>query len=202
MIDELVDRAENTIDAGDDKHFAGAPDEAAQEYEDGVEALSEARKVAANLESDQVEKIDQHLRRVRVRQQSLDLSDTRQKVREIVTKAREHAAAGDQAFHDSKYDIALEEYEKAYDRYEFLATTLDEFSFEEPLNSSEVCDVCQQQFGGELDFWQIELGVTLQVCPACARFGSAGNLPSPRDIAVEQQTVRENIESLRDGDVG
>lgn len=197
-IDDLVDRAENAIDAGDNRHVAGETDATTHEYEKAIEA----RTVAEKLESDHAAKIEQHLRRVRVRQQSLDLSGTHQTIRDLVREARDHATTGDQAFHHSKYDDALKEYEKANDRYHSLAAKLDEFSFGESTTNSNVCDICQHRFDTNLDSWQIDLAVTLHVCPACARFGPNGNLPSPRDVAAEQRAVKENIESIREGEVG
>ena len=101
VIGDLVDQAENAIVAGDDRHAASEPDAAAHEYEKAVEALTEARTVAGELGSNHAAKIGKHLRRVRVRQQSLDLSDTHQTIRDLVIEAREYATAGDQAFHNS-----------------------------------------------------------------------------------------------------
>ncbi|MFA9427117.1 homing endonuclease associated repeat-containing protein [Natronorubrum sp. A-ect3] len=201
-IDEIVDRAENAIDAGDKAHFEGDSNLAGQQYEAAVDALAEAKTLTTELAPDRVAEIDRQLRSVRVRQQSLELSGPHQTVRDLVAAAREHAAAGDRAFHDSEYEVALKEYESARDRYESLADSLHEFSFDECTTDPMVCDVCRQRFDAALDFWRINLGVSLQVCLACTRFGSDGNIPNPRAVATEQRAVVENIESIRDGNVG
>ncbi|QFU84266.1 homing endonuclease associated repeat-containing protein [Natronorubrum aibiense] len=202
LIDNLVNQAENATDAGDKAHFESDSNFAGQKYEEAVDALEEARTLATELAPDRVAGIDRHLRSVQVRQESLELSEPHQTVRDLVAAAREHAAAGDRAFHDSEYEVALKEYENARDQYESLADSLQEFSFDESIADSIVCDVCRQRFDGELDSWRINLGVSLQVCPACVRFGSDGNLPNPRTVATEYRAIVENIENIRDGDVG
>lgn len=202
VIDDLVDQAENAIDAGDKAHLEGNTDLAGQKYKEAIDALEEAKTLATELAPNRVSGIDQHLCRVQVRQQSLELSEVHQPIRELVADARDHAAAGDRAFQKSEYDAALNEYKKARERYESLADSLEQFSFDESIADSKMCDVCRQRFDGELDSWRIHLGISLQVCPACTRFGSDGNLPSPREIATEHRTVVENIERIRDGDVG
>ncbi|QSG02831.1 homing endonuclease associated repeat-containing protein [Natranaeroarchaeum sulfidigenes] len=202
VIDELVDEAENAIDTGDKAHFDGNTEAAAQAYETAVNALEEARRSATQSAPDRIPKINQELNCIRVRQQSLDLSTSHQRVRELAADARDHAAAGNGAFQNSEYETALEEYEKARDRYESLADALQEFSFDDPTNDSSECDVCRHRFDNRLDDWQIEFDASLQVCPSCARFGPGGNLPSPQDVATELRTVMENIERIRDGDIG
>ncbi|WP_254523970.1 homing endonuclease associated repeat-containing protein [Natrinema caseinilyticum] len=201
-LDDLIDQAENAIDAGDEAHFEGNTDAARQKYEAAVDALEEAVTRAEVLVPDRTQEIDHQLRSVRVRLQSLELSESHRRIRNMVADAREHAAAGDLAFQKSEYDVALDEYEKAKDQYESLADSLEAFSFDEPTTNPEVCDVCRQRFDDELDSWQINLSISLQVCPACARFGSDGNLPSPRDVATEHRAIVENIESIQDGDIG
>ncbi len=201
-IDDLLDRAENAIDDGDEAHLEDDPDSATQAYEEASLSVQQAMTVATELAPDRVPTIERHLRRVRVRQQSLDLSEAHRTIRELVTAARDHAAAGDRAFQDSAYELAVEEYQKAAERYESLADSFKAFSFDEQTPDSTVCDVCRHRFDTELDSWQIDLGVSLQACPSCARFGPDGNLPSPRDVATEHRAVVENIEHIRDGDVG
>lgn len=202
VVDELVNEAENAIDDGDKAHFDGNTEAAAQAYEKATGAFEEARTLATELTPNRVSKIDRELSRIRVRRQSLNLSASHQTIRDLVAEARDHAAAGDRAFQNSEYETALEEYEEARDRYESLADVLQEFSFDGLTADPAVCDVCRQRFDDNLDSWQIDLGASLQVCPSCAGFGSGGNLPSPRDVATEHRTVVENIESIRDGDVG
>ncbi|WP_459889422.1 homing endonuclease associated repeat-containing protein [Halostagnicola bangensis] len=201
-ITNLLDTAENAIDDGDEAHFEADHDSAAQAYEEASLSLQQAMTVATELAPDRVPTIERHLRRVRVRQQSLDLSEAHRTIRGLVTAARDHAAAGDRAFQESEYEVALEEYQNATEQYESLADSFEVFSFDEQTADSTVCDVCRHRFDTELVSWEINLGVSLQVCPSCARFGSDGNLPSPRDVTTEHRAVVENIEHIRDGDVG
>lgn len=202
VIDDFVNGAETAIDAGDEAHFEDDYSLTRQKYKEAVDALKEARTLATELAPDRVEGIDRHLRSVRVRQQSLEMSEPHRAIRQLAADAREHTAAGDRAFHDSEYETVLKEYENASNRYKSLAECLQEFSFAESTADPMTCDVCRHQFEEELDFWRINLGVSLRVCPACALFGSDGDLPNPQTVATEHRIVIENIESIRDGDVG
>ncbi|WP_436926049.1 homing endonuclease associated repeat-containing protein [Halosimplex amylolyticum] len=202
QIDELIDSADNTVDAGGELHLDASLEAASEEYDEAIEALEAAVELAAELAPERVPAIDQELRRVRVRRQSLTMSSFHRTIRDTLAEARSHVAAGDSAFHASDYDEAVSEYEDAHSAYESLAAVLEKFSFAEPTHDLAVCDVCRQQFEEEFDGWTIEVDAQLAVCPACAEFGSGGILPTPRDIAIEQRTVVENISSIRDKDVG
>ncbi len=201
-IDDLVDLAENAIDGGDELQFHENPRSAADEYNTATDALNEAITVASRVAPDRVPRLEQRLRRVRVRQESLELSESHHSIRKLVISAREYTTAGDRAFHESDYETALDNYEQAKRDYESLSSVFDAFSFDEPVPDPTICDVCKQQYTEKLNFWEIDLGISLEVCPLCTRFGPDGNLPTPRVIAAEKRAVVENIESIQDGDVG
>ncbi|WP_164471715.1 homing endonuclease associated repeat-containing protein [Halosimplex salinum] len=203
-IDELVDRAENAIDSGDDKHLGVASNSAAREYEDAADALEDALELAMSrdIPSARVQEIKRRLRRARVCRQSLELSEAHRSIRELTVDARDHATAGDKAFHDGEYEVALDEYQEAKDRYESLGVGLEEFSFNEPTSDPTECDVCHQQFDEEISSWRIEGEVDLVVCPSCARFDSRGNLPRPREVATEHRSLVENIEDIQNRNFG
>lgn len=201
-IDQLVNQAENAIDAGDEKHFDADPDSAARDYDDAIAALENARALAAESEPGRVERINHRLAGVQVRRQSLKSSEKHRTISSLTSSARKSSTAGDQAFRKSDYESALAEYEKANDYYESVAEVLREFSFEGSSNDPAVCDVCDQQFAENLDCWQTDSEGRLHVCPSCARFGPSGNLPNPREAADEHRSVVENIRSIRADDVG
>jgi hypothetical protein len=96
----------------------------------------------------------------------------------------------------------LDHYEQAKQEYASLSSRFEAFSFDDPEDDPTVCDVCKQQYSEKLNFWEIEVDISLEVCPLCARFGPDRNLPTPRDIAAEKRAVVENIESIHSGDVG
>jgi len=201
-IDDLVDLAENAIDEGDELQFHEKPRSAADEYNTATDALNEAITVASEAAPDHVQRLEQRLRHVRVRQESLELSESHHSIRKLVISAREYTTAGDRAFHESDYETALDNYEQAKRDYESLSNVFEAFSFADPIDDPTICDVCKQQYTEKLNFWEIDLGVSLEVCPLCTRFGPDGNLPTPRVIAAEKRAVVENIESIQDGDVG
>lgn len=158
--------------------------------------------MASEAAPDHVQRLEQRLRHVRVRQESLELSESHHSIRKLVISAREYTTAGDRAFHESDYETALDNYEQAKRDYESLSNVFEAFSFADPIDDPTICDVCKQQYTEKLNFWEIDLGVSLEVCPLCTRFGPDGNLPTPRVIAAEKRAVVENIESIQDGDVG
>ncbi len=201
-IDDLVDLAENAIDGGDELQFHENPRSSADEYNTATDALSKAITVASEIAPDRVQRLEQRLRRVRVRQESLELSESHHSIRELVGSAREYTTTGDRAFHESEYETALDNYEQAKREYESLSNAFEAFSFDDPVDDPTVCDVCKQQYTEELNFCEIDLETLLGVCPLCTRFGPDGNLPTPRDLAAEQRAVVENIESIQNGDVG
>ncbi|WP_435365250.1 homing endonuclease associated repeat-containing protein [Haloarchaeobius sp. DYHT-AS-18] len=200
-IDELVDQASNALDAGEEAHL-GAKEDAAEAYDAAAERLSQARSVAVDAAPARVPELERRLQQVRVRQQSLDLSEAHRSLHELVVAARMATAEGDRAFQKSSYEDAVKHYETAADQYEILARLLNEFSFDGHADDSNVCDVCRERFDSGLDSWSIELGRTLQVCPSCALFGTDRLLPNPREIATEQRYVKENIESITEGNTG
>ena len=202
VVDNLLNRAESAIDTGDESFSDGDIDMAETEYERAIELLKDAATLGSEVASDRTEHIDRQLRRTRLYRQSLDQSDLHSSLRDHVAAAREHAAAGNDAFQKSEYGVALDEYEKARTEYETVVVVLDAFTFGEPVDDPTVCDVCRHQFDEELEFWEIDLGETLQVCPSCARFGTGRSVPSPQEVASEHRSIVENIESIRDGDVG
>jgi len=201
-IEDLIDIAENAIDEGDKLQFHENPTSATDKYSTATDALTESIAVASRVAPDRVQRLEQRLRRVRVREESLELSESHQSIRELVGSAREYTTTGDRAFHDSDYETALDNYEQAKREYESLSNAFEAFSFDDPVDDPTVCDVCKQQYTEELHFWEIDLEITLGVCPLCTRFGPDGNLPTPRDLAAEQRAVVENIESIQNGDVG
>ncbi|WP_135366317.1 homing endonuclease associated repeat-containing protein [Halosimplex halophilum] len=204
VIDDLVDRADNAIDSGDDKHLDAASSLAAREYDEAADALEDALELAKSRDvlSARVQGIERRLRRVQVRQQSLELSEAHRSIRDLIVDARDHAAAGDKAFHDGEYEVALDEYQEAKDRYESLGAVLEGFTFDEPTSDPTECDICRQRFDEEIRSWRIEGEVDLLVCPSCARFDSEGNLPKPREVATEHRSLLENIENIQDKNFG
>jgi len=202
QIDEFINSAKNAVDAGRKLHLEAATDSALQEYEDAIDTLESAVTLAEDVAPERVQSIEQELRRVRVRRQSSNMSSTHRTIRDTLSTAREHTAAGDSAFHASNYDEALVAYEEADSAYESLAGTLQEFTFEETTADPAVCDVCRQRFDESFEAWTISLDQQLDVCPSCAEFGSGGILPTPRDVADEHRIVVENISGIHDADVG
>jgi len=202
QIDDLVDIAENAIDEGDELHFHENSTSARDEYSTAIDALTEAVAVASKVAPDRVQRVEQRRRRVQLRQESLERSESHQSIRNLVISAREYTTAGDRAFRDSDYETALDQYQQAKREYEALSGVFEAFSFNDPVDDQTVCDVCKQQYSKKLNMWEIDLEISLEVCPLCARFGPDGNLPTPRDITAEQRAVVENIESIQDGDVG
>lgn len=129
-------------------------------------------------------------------------SSTHRTIRDTLSTARDHTAAGDSAFHASNYDEALSAYGEADSAYESLAALLQEFTFEKSIADPAVCDVCRQRFDDSFEGWTIDLDRQLDVCPSCAEFDSGGILPTSRDVADEHRIVVENISGIHDADVG
>ena len=202
QINDLIDLAGNAIDEGDKLQFHEKITSATDQYSTATDALIEAIALASEIAPDRIQQLEQQLQRIQVRQESLELSESHQSIRKLIISAREYTTAGDRAFHKSDYETALDNYKQAKREYESLFNAFEAFSFDDPVNDPTVCDVCKQQYSETLDFWEINLNTSLEVCPLCARFDPDGNLPTPRDIAAEKRVIVENIESIQDGDVG
>jgi hypothetical protein len=99
QIDEFINSAKNAVDAGRKLHLEAATDSALQEYEDAIDTLESAVTLAEDVAPERVQSIEQELRRVRVRRLSSNMSSTHRTIRDTLSTAREHTAAGDSAFH-------------------------------------------------------------------------------------------------------
>lgn len=110
VIDDLVTRTENAIDAGGELRFNVETNSSARKYEKASSRLEEAMRLATDLMPDRFEEIRQQSRRARVRQQSLGCSERHRSIHELVVTAQDHADAGNMAFHESEYELAQNKY--------------------------------------------------------------------------------------------
>lgn len=201
-IDDFVNQADEAADAGDQSHLETEYETAVEEYEKCIEALEEAHSIALDVAQERAPKIERQLREIRGYRRSLKSSKRHQSLRDLVTTARQHTTLGDQAFQQSDYETALEEYEDASECYNSLTSLFREFSSSRLPEGQNACSICRERYTEALEPWELNAGPPLQVCPSCSQFGERGILPKPYEVATEHRYVTENIESIQEGDVG
>ncbi|MFC7233413.1 hypothetical protein ACFQMM_22385 [Saliphagus sp. GCM10025308] len=200
-LDDLVNRAENACDAGDQLSIEEDAEAATHKYEESIESLKEATELASDVAPDRVSKIEDRLRRVEARRHHLESSDWHRELLDLVTRSRQRTATGNAAFQASEYEGALEAYEAARERYDEVEVLFEQ-GFDEPTAAPDRCDVCGCLLEDDIEPSAIEVDGFSQVCPSCAQFGPDGTLPTPDEVRTERRYVEEDIESIRSGDVG
>ncbi|WP_416838747.1 homing endonuclease associated repeat-containing protein [Haloferax sp. DFSO52] len=201
-VDDLLDEAELTSEEANPTGLKFDPSSAAETYRRSIDTLRKALTKAETVVPDRIPEIQRRLRRVRLLQQSIDLSGQHKELRELVMMAREYASEGDRSFKQDDFERAVEQYTAASQCYESIEELFQNFIFDEPTDDPTVCDVCHGRFEQKLLYWGIDGNAQLKVCPSCAQFSSDGTLPTPKEAQEEHQVVKENIESICEGDTG
>jgi tetratricopeptide (TPR) repeat protein len=202
QIAEYVTIAENRVSDGDDEHVTGRPDCAEEAYADAEQALEDAIALATDDLPEQVQSLQDRLDRVRLRQLSLETSDTHRRVIKTQRTAREYKDAGDSAFKQSDYQSALEAYQLALDAYDDVVDALDAFEFESTTEGATTCDLCQKPFDTALNSVQLKHCGRRRVCPACMHFAEDGALLTPDSVAGERKSVEEMTTNIKSGEYG